>query len=325
MGIDEYSTLLGGSSGYFAVFGAVCFMYVAWKVVKALVSCVVLFVGGWLGPAVDFKKSGRWAVVTGCTDGIGKSYAKLLAAKGMDVVLISRNPSKLAAQAAEIEQASNVKTKYIAADFTRTDIYDNIQNQLSGLDIGVLVNNVGMLHEYCPDYFCSLDNYQQHYMDLIHCNVMSNIMMTSIVLPGMLERKRGIIINVSSTSGLRPLPLFAAYSASKAFIICLSKALQLEYASQGVTIQTITPNIVSTKMSKNLYESSGLRGNALLDPSPDVFVRNALSSVGRAAVTEGYWAHKLQNFYVHGMPDSVMLKVLQGVRAKLQETLRKED
>ncbi|KAJ8951942.1 hypothetical protein NQ318_013609 [Aromia moschata] len=95
--------------------------------------------------AVNLRETGKWAVVTGATDGIGKAYAELLAKKGLKIVLISRTQSKLDDVAKEIEQKYNVETKTIAANFTNTTvIYSEIDKQLTGLDIGVLVNNVGM-------------------------------------------------------------------------------------------------------------------------------------------------------------------------------------
>lgn len=88
---------------------------------------------------------GRWAVVTGCTDGIGKAYAEQMAKNGINVVLISRTLEKLNEQAKEIADKYKVETKVIAADFTEANsIYPNIKTQLADLDIGILVNNVGM-------------------------------------------------------------------------------------------------------------------------------------------------------------------------------------
>jgi short-subunit dehydrogenase len=95
---------------------------------------------------VDFvKKYGEWAVVTGATDGLGKEYARELARRGMKVVLISRNPEKLQRVADELGKDTKSDFVIVAADFTKgKDIYPSIQQALHGLDIGVLVNNVGI-------------------------------------------------------------------------------------------------------------------------------------------------------------------------------------
>ena len=103
--------------------------------------------------AVNLKKYGSWAVVTGCTDGIGKAYAEHLAKRGLNIVLISRTLEKLQEQAKFITDKYKVETKVIAVDFTeQTSIYTTIRNELGDLDIGVLVNNVGMSYKY-PEFF----------------------------------------------------------------------------------------------------------------------------------------------------------------------------
>ncbi|MEJ1278472.1 hydroxysteroid (17-beta) dehydrogenase 12 [Cricetulus griseus] len=121
----------------------------------------------WVGPLL-----GEWAVVTGGTDGIGKSYAEELAKRGMKIVLISRSQDKLDQVSSEIKEKFKVETRTIAVDFTLDDIYDKIKTGLAGLEIGVLVNNVGMSYEY-PEYFLEVPD-------------LDNV--TRLVLPGMVER-----------------------------------------------------------------------------------------------------------------------------------------
>lgn len=119
------------------------FFYVIIKLPLKLFSNMSVFffnIGG-----VDLQTYGKWAVVTGCTDGIGKAYAEQLAKRGFNIVLISRTLDKLKQQALELENNYNVLTKVIAADFTEPDvIYPEIGAQLEDLDIGILVNNVGV-------------------------------------------------------------------------------------------------------------------------------------------------------------------------------------
>lgn len=118
---------------------AYTFVKISYKVISNL--GVFLFnVGG-----VNVKSYGKWAVVTGCTDGIGKAYTEQLAKRGLSIVLISRTLEKLNEQARDLQDRFKVETKVIAADFTQPDsIYPNIRTQLADLDIGILVNNVGM-------------------------------------------------------------------------------------------------------------------------------------------------------------------------------------
>lgn len=98
---------------------------------------------------VDLRSYGQWAIITGCTDGIGKAYAEYIAKEGINLVLISRTLEKLNEQASELRDKFNIKTKVIAADFTEPDsIYPNIRAQIANLDIGILINNVGIGYKF---------------------------------------------------------------------------------------------------------------------------------------------------------------------------------
>uniref|UniRef100_A0A8D2B0H0 17beta-estradiol 17-dehydrogenase n=1 Tax=Sciurus vulgaris TaxID=55149 RepID=A0A8D2B0H0_SCIVU len=185
-------------------------------------------------PRSFLQSMGQWAVVTGAGDGIGKAYSLELAKHGLNVVLISRTLEKLHVLAREIEQTTGSRVKVIQADFTRDDIYESIREELQGLEIGILVNNVGMLPNLLPGRFLSVPGEIQ---SLVHCNVTSVVKMTQLVLKPMEARRRGLILNISSGVALCPWPLYTLYSASKAFVCTFSKALQAEYRAKGIIIQ----------------------------------------------------------------------------------------
>ena len=131
------------------------------------------------------------------------------------------------------------------------------------LDIGVLVNNVGMSYEY-PQEFLELSS---TYVDtLINLNIVSLNAMTRIVLPQMVERKKGAVINISSFLAAIPTPLLSVYSASKSYVDLISQGMAKEYSSKGITVQCILPGYVASKMSK-------IRKPTLTVPTPDVFVK----------------------------------------------------
>nr|XP_020827370.1 testosterone 17-beta-dehydrogenase 3 isoform X3 [Phascolarctos cinereus] len=121
-------------------------------------------------PKSFFRSMGEWAVITGAGDGIGKAYSYELAKRGLNIVMISRTLEKLQEVAKEIEQATGSHVKIIQADFTKDDIYENIKENLQGLEIGILVNNVGMFHNYFPCHFL---NEPDEVQNLIHCNISS--------------------------------------------------------------------------------------------------------------------------------------------------------
>ncbi|XP_076471728.1 very-long-chain 3-oxoacyl-CoA reductase-B-like [Babylonia areolata] len=250
------------------------------------------------GPVVKVGHFGEWAVVTGCTDGIGKAYAEQLAAMGLNIVLVSRSQEKLQHQAQQISDRTGVLTRTIVADFSQQDIYARIAIQLDGLDIGVLVNNVGMGMD--PEFFLNMPDNMEMMSAMINCNVFSVTMMTAVVLPSMVAKKKGVIINVASASGCRPVPLMALYSSTKAMVIHLTEALHQEYGERGILFQAVTPFLVSTKMS-NMADPTGI-----VVPTPEVYVRHALRVLGVATVTPAYFWHHLQYWCMCLLPGIVL-------------------
>uniref|UniRef100_A0A6I8QRP8 3-ketoacyl-CoA reductase n=1 Tax=Xenopus tropicalis TaxID=8364 RepID=A0A6I8QRP8_XENTR len=247
----------------------------------------VLGSGAQVGPRI-----GKWAVVTGATDGIGKAYAEELAKRGMNIVLISRSPEKLEEVAKQIKEKFKVETKIIAADFGKpTEIYGRIESGLRDLEIGVLVNNVGVSYEH-PEYFLEIPDLE---------NVSTNHTMTRLVLPGMLGRGRGVILNISSASGMYPVPLLTVYSATK--VNCFFRPLQ-----------SVLPFYVATKLAK-------IRKPTWDKPSPETYVQSALNTVGLQTQTNGYLPHAIMGWISTSLVPvstaiSLGMKMNKGLRAR---------
>ena len=165
------------------------------------------------------RRYGAWAVVTGATDGIGRALAFRLAAAGLGVVLVGRSPDKLTAVAAELEaKRPGAGVRTFVVDFAADDLAARVGalgEFLRGLDVGVLVNNVGASYPYAR-YFHEVD--EALAQRLIRLNVEAVTRVTHAVLPGMLERGRGAIMNMGSgASAIMPSdPLYTVYVATKA-------------------------------------------------------------------------------------------------------------
>ncbi|XP_074528525.1 hydroxysteroid (20-beta) dehydrogenase 2 [Halichoeres trimaculatus] len=267
-----------------AIVGGLTVVYLVWRVWCGFREYVLsLF---W---QEDLLKFGQWAVVTGATSGIGKAYATELAQRGLDVVLVSRSDEKLRTVAKEIEEKYGRKTRIIQVDFTDgPSIYPTIAKGLQGLEIGILVNNVGMLYSKAFDYFLDIPDAEQKITQIINCNVLSVPQMTRLILPDMVKRGKGLIINISSGAGCRPQPLLSIYSSTKIFVAYLSQCLHAEYKSKGIIVQCVAPLVVSTNMTKTMKKTS------LMKSAPD-FVREALNTVGHSPYTNGCLSHALQN------------------------------
>lgn len=252
-----------------------------------------LKLGSLLGFSEKFRpKENSWAVITGGTDGIGLAYAHEFLKKGYNLFLISRNEEKLKCVKEDLLARSNKKDKQVevyAADFTKTDIYPGIEKALKKLPrIDVLINNVGMSYEH-PEYFAS-PNLEEKNSQIINVNSVSCARMCYFVLPIMEQQKHGVILNVSSFSALDPCPLLSIYAASKSFVDVFSRSLAYEYAKKGITIQSVLPGFVATKMSK-------IRKAYWMAPTPENYVKSQLKTVGLDGQTTGYWSHELQYYF----------------------------
>ena len=164
-------------------------------------------------------------VITGCTKGIGLCYAKELAKKNMNLILIARKVDLLNDIADEIRNQYRVKVEVIIADFGEESfIYTNIEERLADKDIGILVNNVGVANEGLK-YFH--DETKEKMWNMINVNIGAMTMMSKIVLPRMEAKKKGAIINVSSAASFGPNPFLTMYSATKAYVDFFSRGTVL--------------------------------------------------------------------------------------------------
>lgn len=273
-----------------------------------------------LRPAASLKRfganDGAWAVVTGASDGIGRVYAIELAKRGFNILLISRTKSKLEEVATECKE-HKVKTEVLAVDFASKDesFYDEIKSAVQKCDhVGVLVNNVGISFPY-PGNF--LDVSKELCDTIINVDIKSVNEMTRIVLPGMVERHAGAIINVSSISGAVPAPMLSVYSGSKSYVNFFSQCVATEYARSGIAVQAITPSLVVSNMSK-IRKASLVQGVC----NPDVIVKGSLHNLGYEIHWSPFWVHALQEWAMkrvlplHYVLNNIMLAMHIGIRKR---------
>jgi len=277
----------------------------------------------YLRPTPKLTKFGKYAIVTGATDGIGKAYAFALAKRGMSLILISRTESKLQDVAKEIDSKNykNIeKTKYIVCDYSTFDestVRERIAKELSPYinDVGILVNNVGQSYRY-PRYFHELPN--EEITSLLTMNIHSTVYMTKLVLDAMVtNKKRGHVLNLSSASAEYTMPLLAEYAAAKMFVERFSESINAEYASRGITVQCQVPFYVATKLAK-------MRKSVMV-PTAEEYVDMAMRWVGYAGVVSPYWLHAVQGWVMKMLPSFIVDRQVRSMHLGIRKRGIKKD
>lgn len=190
----------------------------------------------------------QWALVTGASSGIGYELAKAYAEGGCDVVLCARRRDRLAALAAEIARLGR-QAVVIPVDLGKRRAARKLAAALEkrGIAVDVLVNNAGSA---AHGAFAALD--PDGLDTLLAVNVRALTALTRQVLPGMLARGHGRILNVASIAAFQPVPGLAAYAASKAYVLSFSEALAEELRGSGVTVTAVCPGLTRTEMLSDL-------------------------------------------------------------------------
>ena len=230
--------------------------------------------------------------MTGASDGLGKEFALQLARAGFNILLVSRTTSKLAALAEEINNQGVVETKTLSINFAQNldADYARLKEAVESLDVAILVNNVGKSHNI-PTPFALTP--EEELDDIITINCHATLRVTQLVVPRMIQRKRGLILTMGSFGGLLPSPLLATYSGSKAFLQQWSSALGAELSPFGITVELVQAYLIISAMSKVRKTSAAI-------PSPRAFVRSVLAKIGRHGGSPGY-AYSSSPFWSHGL------------------------
>jgi 17beta-estradiol 17-dehydrogenase / very-long-chain 3-oxoacyl-CoA reductase len=257
-------------------------------------------------PGKNLKSEyGPWALITGSTDGIGKAFAFQLAEKGLNLILVSRNPGKLRRVSGEIRaQFPNTEIKILEVDFTG-DVAAGVremEKMMEEVEVGVLVNNVGITYPGAR-YFHEVE--EEIWMNIVRVNVESTSMVTKAVLKGMIKRRRGAILNIGSGASLvvPSHPLYAIYAATKAYVDQFSRCLYVEYMQTGIHVQCQVPLYVSTKMASQI---ALIDKSSLFVPTAESYVRTAIRKIGYEPRCTPYWAHSVQWFLASLLPDSLL-------------------
>jgi uncharacterized protein len=193
--------------------------------------------------APNRSRPDAWAVVTGASSGIGREFALQLAERGKPVFAVARDAERLAALADEVARQGG-RLEPLSADLSRPEGVESLLAAAAEREVELLVNNAGAA---CYGPFLTLSPERDR--ELIRLNVEAVVALTHGLLPAMLERGRGGVINVASIVAFQPMPYFATYAAGKAFVLSFSEALDEELRGSGVRVTVVAPGVTSTRFS----------------------------------------------------------------------------
>ena len=253
------------------------------------------------------KLEGCSALITGASAGIGREFARQLAGRGRSLILVARREQKLNELREDLKQQHPNLTVHIC----KTDLANLTQLkelvawlEREKIDVDLLINNAG-LGDLGP--FATSDPIRNEQITLV--NVVALTSLTRDLLPQMIARKRGGILNVSSSAGFLPFPNFAVYAATKAYVTSFSEALRAELHGTGVSVCALCPGPVHTEFLEVAKRPGGWResGPEFVHVGVEQVVRDALAALeaSRPLVIPGI-AMKLGMFLVRMTPMSIL-------------------
>lgn len=243
----------------------------------------------------------KFVIISGATDGIGRAIALQLAKKGKKLLLLGRNPEKLA----NVQKEALVHLKKEENCLTAVYDFSTEQDfsQLPEIPIGILINNAGVSAEH-PEFI----EEETQSVQMINVNNLNLVKLTQACIPRMKEFS--YIINIGSGFADLDTPLMASYSATKAFVKQFSRSIFLELAPKKIFVQYVAPNMVSTKMTKTRP--------TFFTPSAETFASAFVSTIGSHNTISPYMPHTIQNLLLSFLPRIVFGPFVRNYMLKIR-------
>lgn len=191
---------------------------------------------------VDQHRFGPWAIVTGASSGIGKEFARQLAASGLNLALVARRLSLLEELGSQLANQFGIHYRAVAVDLTEPDSLDTIEAATQDLDVGLLISNAGTA---AVGEFLSQD--RSTLQQSVRLNVLAHLSLARYYSQRMAERGHGGVLLVSSTSATHGAPFMADYAAAKAYVLMLGEALHIEFQRRGLYLTVLLPGPTATE------------------------------------------------------------------------------
>lgn len=255
---------------------------------------------------------GSWALVTGASSGLGAEFAHLLAARGCNLVLVARSAGPLDALATGLRDLHRISVQVEVLDLAQPDAAAELKRRTDrqGLRIDVLINNAGVgVH---GDFVGADPERLQQMLDL---NVSALTRLARLYGEDMRRRGRGYMLLVASLLGFMASPVYAAYAASKAYVLSLGEALHDELAPHGVTVTVLAPGLTDTAFTRTAgHKVSATLALMLMKPRPVAEAGLRALEAGRACVVPGVM-NKLSAWSTRFMPRGVHRRIMQALLA----------
>ena len=254
-------------------------------------------------------------LITGASSGIGEVFARKLAARGRNVLLVARSEEKLVTLCNELGRSNSIRAQYVALDLSKPESAAQLFEEAGkrGLTVEMLINNAGF---GSMGDFSKLDLARE--LNMIDLNIKSLVELTHHFLQPMIERRQGAIINVASTAAFQPVPFMATYAATKAFVLSFSEALWEENRPHGIKVLALCPGVTDT----NFFEAArGHKPPARVSQTPEEVVDTALRGLaqGKSHVISG-WTNFLMTQSERLAPRSLITRVAgRMMRAQQQK------
>lgn len=254
----------------------------------------------------------KTALITGATSGIGLELARIFAQNGWGLVLVARDRQRLDGLAKDLAREFKAPVITIPQDMSIQSapkaIFDELQK--SSIHVDILVNNAGF-----NEYGLFLDTDIENELRMIQLHIASLTFLTKLLLPKMVERKYGRILNVGSTGSFTPVPLVAVYCATKAYILSFSEAIAEELRGTGVTVTALCPGPTKTEFARRAkMEGSKMFQGSLMDAHTVAKIGFDALKKGETTIVPGC-LNKLTVFSLRLLPRKIMARMGKNMMA----------
>lgn len=260
----------------------------------------------------------KLALITGAASGLGKEFCRLLSAEGYDLVMVDKDQEGLEQSSRELGQSSDINIESFVKDLGRDQAALELYREMGERDFDVLINNAGFGlygHFIRTDWEIEEAMLQLHVLNLTH--------LCKLLLPNMVQRGSGRILNVASLAAFQPSPTMSLYYASKGYMLYFSEAVANELKGTGVSMTVLLPGLFNTSFARTAARNSGSaeRQEKVANTTVEQVALKALKGMmkGKIRVIPGF-SNKLMSLLPRFLPRNFVLSVLR----RAQERLRQE-